>query len=390
MGKLPRFWTLFRFSAITTWFLGWNKVKGTGARVRALQDFMGETARSLAAMPSAIKSFVLVRSGPTRRSIAAEIKARSGRGRKGLTVSALCAMMVLIAVPSVGSRLEDATLNSEMRARLVMASVQHSNPLARNTVVTETPQLAPVRVASLDYDHTAALRSALTMVSVQQADDAVIRPAPRREMQLAEPLQRSLRPVARPENVVSSQQMRLSTSGNVVAPVALDLGLAPKHVTRPKLRPASIERRAVRYSRNWLRSVEPRELNAQDACLATAIYHEARGEGIRGQFAVAEVVLNRVDSGQFPNTICGVVYQGVREGRVGGCQFSFACDGRSEAMPNRSAARIARRIAQVMADGGHRGLTNGALYFHTTAVSPSWSLRFTQTAQIGAHLFYRG
>ena len=71
-----------------------------------------------------------------------------------------------------------------------------------------------------------------------------------------------------------------------------------------------------------------------------------------------------------PADICGVVFQGVREGRYGGCQFSFACDSKPDEMRNGSASDLARRIAQVMSDGAHRGLTGGALYFHTTAVAP--------------------
>ncbi|TVP71864.1 MAG: cell wall hydrolase [Rhodobacteraceae bacterium] len=158
---------------------------------------------------------------------------------------------------------------------------------------------------------------------------------------------------------------------------------------RPMARPAVLARRYVQYNSNWLRKVQLRALNEQESCLATAIYHEARGESIKGQFAVAEVILNRVASKRFPNTVCGVVYQGAR-GTRGGCQFSFACDGRSEAMPNRTAANRARRIAQVMIDGAQSNATQGALFFHTTAVNPSWSRRFTRTSQIGAHLFYRG
>lgn len=197
----------------------------------------------------------------------------------------------------------------------------------------------------------------------------------------------------------SPSDVRLSISGSIAAPVAADAMLAleqaandyaPVASVRPLLRPAGLERRVVQYSNRWLRQVELRDLTEQERCLATAIYHEARGESLQGQFAVAEVILNRVDSRQFPNSVCGVVYQGVREGRLGGCQFSFACDGRSEAMPNRTAANRAQRIAQVMSDGAHRGLTRGALYFHTTAVNPNWATSFTRTTQIGAHLFYRG
>lgn len=315
-----------------------------------------------------------------------------GSFHQGVTFSAICALTILIALPSVGSRVEDATLNPEVRARLVMASVQHSNPLNRNEVKIDAPQVAPMRVASLGQSPASIRRiepmpplllpsdrpdiRAQRVHAVERAPASSVRPLPRDKAKF----------------VALAHEMRISTSGSLAAPMALMPGetYAPSASMRPKLRPAGLEYRAVEYTRRWVRNVELRTLNEQESCLATAIYHEARGEGIKGQFAVAEVILNRVASRSFPNSICGVVYQGVRAGRRGGCQFSFACDGRSEAMPNRKAANKARRIAQVMANGGRRGLTQGALYFHTTTVNPSWAQRFRRTGQIGAHLFYRG
>ena len=120
-------------------------------------------------------------------------------------------------------------------------------------------------------------------------------------------------------------------------------------------------------------------------CLRKAIYFEARGESIKGQFAVAEVILNRTDSGRYPRTVCGVVNQ---RGN-GSCQFSYTCDGRADAMRDPEAIDRAGRIARVMLDGAPRALTMGATYFHTVGVRPDWSRRFDRTAAIGAHLFYK-
>ncbi|WBU55471.1 cell wall hydrolase [Paracoccus sediminicola] len=113
-------------------------------------------------------------------------------------------------------------------------------------------------------------------------------------------------------------------------------------------------------------------------CLTEALYFEARGEGRSGQRAVAEVILNRVDSGAFPNSVCGVVYQ---RG-----QFSYK---KGLRMANAAAAARARQIAADALAGAPRSLTDGATYFHTTAVRPSWSHRFTRTTKIGSHIFYR-
>jgi hypothetical protein len=141
------------------------------------------------------------------------------------------------------------------------------------------------------------------------------------------------------------------------------------------------------YDEDWLLGLPVPEGGQEFECLATALYFEARGESIEGQFAVAEVILNRVDAPQYPDTICGVVYQGASSG--GGCQFSFACDGRPERIGERRSFERVARIARLMKDGAPRLLTQGATHFHTQAVNPNWSRAFARTATIGAHLFYR-
>ncbi|MEZ5686399.1 MAG: cell wall hydrolase [Paracoccaceae bacterium] len=123
----------------------------------------------------------------------------------------------------------------------------------------------------------------------------------------------------------------------------------------------------------------------QLACLSQVLYHEARGETPAGQQAVAEVVLNRVDDPAFPNTVCGVVYQS----NTRGCQFSWTCDGRSDKIRNANAYAVVETVARDMLSGAPRDLTDGATYFHTPAVKPGWSRKFTRTTKIGAHIFYR-
>ena len=135
----------------------------------------------------------------------------------------------------------------------------------------------------------------------------------------------------------------------------------------------------------WLDAQPVASGDEQWQCLRTALYFESRGETLRGQFAVAEVILNRVDSGRYPSTICGVVQQGGN----GGCQFSYTCDGHADRMRDEVAMDRAGKIARMMMDGAPRALTLGATHFHTRAVRPNWSHRFPQTAAIGAHLFYR-
>lgn len=149
-----------------------------------------------------------------------------------------------------------------------------------------------------------------------------------------------------------------------------------------KARPAP---EAIRYEADWLAAQAPATGGRDWECLARAVYFEARGETIAGRFAVAEVVLNRVDSPAYPANVCAVVNQS----GGGGCQFSFTCDGIPDRIGEAQAWREAGTIAGLMLAGAPRALTQGATHFHTRAVRPGWAHRFPRTAAIGAHLFYR-
>ena len=122
-------------------------------------------------------------------------------------------------------------------------------------------------------------------------------------------------------------------------------------------------------------------------CLTQAAYYEARGEGRDGMRAVAQVVLNRVRHRAFPNSVCGVVFQGA--GRRTGCQFSFTCDGSMRGRVNRAAWNRAREIASGALSGAVEARVGNATHFHTTGVSPRWRHSLIQVSQVGDHLFYR-
>lgn len=128
-------------------------------------------------------------------------------------------------------------------------------------------------------------------------------------------------------------------------------------------------------------------VKAEQKCLAQAVYYEARSERRSGQMAVAEVVLNRVKSKHYPDSICGVVYQG--SGRDTGCQFSFTCDGSMKSMPKGPHWEKAQDIAAYMQTHDSEPLTHGATHYHTTAISPKWSANLKFDREIGTHKFYR-
>ena len=132
--------------------------------------------------------------------------------------------------------------------------------------------------------------------------------------------------------------------------------------------------------------------NAERDCLATAIYHEARGETAEGQLAVANVIVNRARSGQFPDSLCGVIYQNANKGLYR-CQFTFACDGKHRATSERRAwaasQDLARDVYAEFAQGKKIGVVpDSTLYYHTTAVAPSWSHTFNRVAVVDSHIFY--
>jgi spore germination cell wall hydrolase CwlJ-like protein len=122
-------------------------------------------------------------------------------------------------------------------------------------------------------------------------------------------------------------------------------------------------------------------------CLTQAAYYEARGEGRDGMQAVTQVVLNRVRHRAFPNSVCGVVYQGA--GRRTGCQFSFTCDGSMRGRVNRAAWNRAHDVASAALSGSVYAGVGTATHFHTTGVSPRWRHALVQVNQVGDHIFYR-
>jgi len=141
------------------------------------------------------------------------------------------------------------------------------------------------------------------------------------------------------------------------------------------------------YDRGFLAAQPAPQGGPQWECLAEALYFEARGETVRGMFAVGEVILNRVDSNNYPDTLCSVINQGT--GRKYACQFTYTCDGKAEVISEPRAWERVGKVARVLLDGAPRALTGGATHYHTKAVNPSWAQRYPRTATIDSHHFYR-
>jgi spore germination cell wall hydrolase CwlJ-like protein len=131
------------------------------------------------------------------------------------------------------------------------------------------------------------------------------------------------------------------------------------------------------------------QLLAEHRCLSEVLYYEARGEGDKGQKAVAEVVFHRMNTGNYGHSICAVVYEGAGHP---GCQFSFTCNGDLAREKENQAWNDAERLAaEILTDQAWRkDSTGGATNYHAVSVSPDWAPTLEKTGQIGNHVFYRG
>ncbi len=141
------------------------------------------------------------------------------------------------------------------------------------------------------------------------------------------------------------------------------------------------------FSKKALDSVKMPKMSRELKCLSEALYFEARGEQIEGQIAVADVIINRKKSSQFPNTICGVISEGSHKRNA--CQFSYNCDGKLELIYDKKTYRRIVKLSSMILKGSFSDVTKGATFFHASEVNPNWSKKFKKTRKIGRHIFYK-
>lgn len=141
---------------------------------------------------------------------------------------------------------------------------------------------------------------------------------------------------------------------------------------------------------SWMSKPLPAEVFSakEQKCLANAIYFEARGESLRGQAAVAQVVLNRVRNPTYPSTICGVVYQ--NQHLKNRCQFSFACDGKKDVIASPKIYKTAQDIAMAVTAGKiFLPEVASSTHYYAQYVKPRWARSMEKMKKIGLHIFYR-
>jgi hypothetical protein len=134
--------------------------------------------------------------------------------------------------------------------------------------------------------------------------------------------------------------------------------------------------------------IDPDRISKEQRCLAEAVYFEARSEPEEGQAAVAQVVLNRVKSGLYPGSVCGVVYQ--NRHRHLACQFTFACEGKALRITEPDAWQTAVRIAREVTEGKtYLSEVGSSTHYHADYVRPYWAKRLKRMDVIGRHVFYK-
>ena len=163
--------------------------------------------------------------------------------------------------------------------------------------------------------------------------------------------------------------------------------------TQDTQEPATLGNRAPPFAEWRDRIAEIFSLRmVEKSCLATAVYFEARSEPTSGQLAVANVIINRTKTPAYPATICGVVFQG--SSRFNACQFSFACDGKSDIPQAKRAWQKAVAIANLLLPSEQKRkykeflFVSTATNYHADYVDPVWSKSLTRLTKIGRHIFY--
>lgn len=241
---------------------------------------------------------------------------------------------------------------------------------------TQEKEKPPARVASLTGDITGSLPQQTA------AERAVME----RETTLRQAIERA----AKSDRVVETIE---KTAGMVPGPLDtrpsatlfMTSLMGPQAYSFPKIKPQG----PVKLPRGlaFQGETEDEYQARQRRCLATAIYFEARGEPVSGQLAVAQVVMNRVRSSLYPDTICGVVFQG--QHRRSGCQFSFTCDGHADVPREEEQWLEANKLAKQVTDGEAWSEEIGhATHYHATYVKPAWRRQLDHVKRVGRHIFY--
>ncbi len=190
-------------------------------------------------------------------------------------------------------------------------------------------------------------------------------------------------------NAVPGKPYPLERQGTQLpsAPGIAENGGGEAAVNIPPVQPAVAVRETTEKKKKRLAQAKLKHKQRAQYCLAAAVYYESAFEPTRGKEAVAQVVLNRKASKRYPNTICGVVFQ--NDHMKNRCQFSFACDGRSDRAKKSKPWRAAEKVARDFLVNGKRVPAMARVtHYHADYVNPKWASSLTRVSKIGRHIFY--
>jgi hypothetical protein len=267
------------------------------------------------------------------------------------------------AAPSARLDAEAAVFKSGSSPVAELAAARHADAV-------EFAMISPAAMES-------AKPALLTFTALPQASPAP-EPAFSARVRRDEPIRlASLTPASLPDDDTAGTLPVPATSLPMSA--AIPLHMVPLPTPAPGVPPPSPAQRL---------KLEGKEYDKAERCLANAIYYEARSEPIRGQMAVAQVVMNRVFSGFYPNDVCAVVYQNAH--RHLSCQFTFACDGKRKVITERGHWARANRIAKQTLNGQiYLPEVAKSTHYHAVYVHPNWVREMKKLVRYGLHNFYR-
>lgn len=288
----------------------------------------------------------------------------SSRGRgtvAGYGAMAIGGLMLVVAFAFAGHYMGQNAIahNAEPGDMIESLSQPASNLLAKGSLVPGADSLATINKSSPGLQTVAGDGKSDLVVAEQQTVRIV-------------PASVNLRPG---DDELDQQPVLTPPGAKVVQVIALERSTVAKRAKSAKSKEAQ---KAI---------AQRRSQQAEENCLARAVYFEARSESDLGQLAVAKVILNRVKDPEYPKTICGVVYQG--SGRRNSCQFSFACDGLPDDVRSAKSWAHAKSIARRAIAGDAQVAAIGtATNYHADYVKPRWAKSMKRLIKIGRHVFY--
>jgi hypothetical protein len=283
---------------------------------------------------------------------------------------------VVVAIPR-DAPFDAQNLASISRPPATLYEPQRTAPVA----VADKPVKNSAAVAELSAArHTDAVELAMAQPAVSVKPGAfALASLPADQMPAVQAVPEA---VSRPVLLASLTTTALPVSTAVPEPIQISLpslDKVPMPIPAPGVPPPSPAQRL---------KLEGKDYAKAERCLANAVYWESRSEPVRGQMAVAQVVMNRVFSGFYPNDVCGVVYQNAS--RHLSCQFTFACDGKRKTITERGHWARANRIAKQTLDGQiYVPEVAKSTHYHAAYVHPNWVREMRKMVRFGLHSFYR-